>query len=111
MSRPNQDSWELWHHIQSYLLFSCLGTEKVLSAHRSWVSQDLFRGGGEAINSVKTELLFCLLEKKLTKTEHKRRVIAKLAICKKKKSFFMKWEKIMESNSLEKVPGIQEVLE
>ncbi len=44
-----------------------------------------FRGGGEAINSVKTELLFCLLENKLTKTEHKRRVIAKLAICKKKK--------------------------
>ena len=58
-------------------------------------------------------VLFFVCLKKLTTTQtsdHKRRVIAKLAIC-KNNGFFMKWEKVMESNSLEKEPGVQEVLE
>ncbi len=53
-------------------------------------------------------VLFFVCLKKLTTTQtsdHKRRVIAKLAIC-KNNGFFMKWEKVMESNSLEKEQGV-----
>ncbi len=57
--------------------------------------QDFLGRGGDF------ELLFCLFAKKLTKTQHKRRAIAKVGCFFFQIRFLQEMEKVVESKSLE----------